>query len=332
MLEALQAIWTQDNWPVAKRVRIFSDLLPVSGTTREGNYPMGIRGAGTRMSIISVLLMGLDVEQYPPFKVSVFSAAYKRTGYDHPPRGANEVVLYEHALGFLDRFIEEARSRGVHLRDRLDAQSVVWMIQDFGGDAQVDGSDSPPNGPDLQALADELLLPVEFLVENDALLKDKKQVIFQGPPGTGKTYVAQELALCLAGSEGRVTLVQLHPSYAYEDFVQGFRPTLKDGQAGFELRDGPLLRAAERARDEPDADHFLVIDEINRGNIAKVFGELYFLLEYRDREMTLQYSDEPFSLPEKPVHHWDDEHRRPFHCTGGPSAAPPVLLRGVPPG
>ncbi len=77
--------------------------------------------------------------------------------------------------------------------------------------------------------------------------------------------------------------MQLHPSYAYEDFVQGFRPTLKDGQAGFELRDGPLLRAAERARDEPDADHFLVIDEINRGNIAKVFGELYFLLEYRER-------------------------------------------------
>ena len=143
-----------------------------------------------------------------------------------------------------------------------------------------------------------MFLPVEFLVEIDALLKDKKQVIFQGPPGTGKTCVAQELALCLAGSKERVTLVQLHPSYAYEDFVQGFRPTLKDGQAGFELRNGPLLRAAERARDEPDADHFLVIDEINRGNVAKVFGELYFLLEYRDREMTLQYSDEPFSLPD----------------------------------
>ena len=91
--------------------------------------------------------------------------------------------------------------------------------------------------------------------------------------------------------------MQLHPSYAYEDFVQGFRPTLKGGQPGFELRNGPLLRAAERARKEPGADHFLVIDEINRGNIAKVFGELYFLLEYRDSEMHLQYSDAPFSLP-----------------------------------
>ena len=81
--------------------------------------------------------------------------------------------------------------------------------------------------------------------------------------------------------------------------MQGFRPALVgDGQAGFELRDGPLLRAAERARQEPNADHFLVIDEINRGNLAKVFGELYFLLEYRDEAMSLQYSDKPFSLPD----------------------------------
>ena len=92
--------------------------------------------------------------------------------------------------------------------------------------------------------------------------------------------------------------MQFHPSYAYEDFVQGFRPTLRDGQPGFELRDGPLRRAAKaRTRKEPDAKHFFIIDEINRGKIAKVFGELYFLLEYRDRSMAIQYSDEPFSLP-----------------------------------
>ena len=158
--------------------------------------------------------------------------------------------------------------------------------------------DQTQTEPDLKALADDVYLPVAFLQEIKTLLKEKRQVIFQGPPGTGKTYVAQALAKRLAGSRERVTLVQFHPSYAYEDFVQGFRPMLKDGQHGFELRDGPLRRAAERARDEPGVDHFLVIDEINRGNIAKVFGELYFLLEYRDSEMRLQYSDKPFSLPE----------------------------------
>ena len=137
-----------------------------------------------------------------------------------------------------------------------------------------------------------------FLSDIDLLLDDKRQVIFQGPPGTGKTYVAQKLAKHLTGSEDRVTLVQFHPSYSYEDFVQGFRPTLENGQPGFTLRDGPLRKAADKARNEPQAKHFLVIDEINRGNLARVFGELYFLLEYRDSEMDLQYSDEPFSLPD----------------------------------
>ena len=159
----------------------------------------------------------------------------------------------------------------------------------------------PPPRPTLADLATRLLLPLPFLEEIEALLNDKRQVIFQGPPGTGKTHVAREFAKHLAGSDDRVSLVQFHPSYAYEDFVQGFRPTLTDdGQAGFALREGPLMRAAERAREEPDAKHFLIIDEINRGNLAKVFGELYFLLEYRDESVELQYQSEDgtgFSLP-----------------------------------
>ena len=93
-------------------------------------------------------------------------------------------------------------------------------------------------------------------------------------------------------------LVQFHPSYAYEDFVQGFRPTLEGGRHGFELRAGPLLDAAQGAREAGNEIHVLVIDEINRGNLSKVLGELYFLLEYRSVEMRLQYSDELFSLPE----------------------------------
>ena len=150
---------------------------------------------------------------------------------------------------------------------------------------------------DLPSLAESLYLPHNFLEEINILLEDKKQVIFQGPPGTGKTYVAQALAEHLAGSEDRVTLVQFHPSYAYEDFVQGYRPdSTDDGHLTYQLREGPLMRAAKAAKD--GGKHFLIIDEINRGNLAKVFGELYFLLEYRDREINLQYTDEPFALPE----------------------------------
>jgi hypothetical protein len=167
-------------------------------------------------------------------------------------------------------------------------------------------TDPPSNGPitkpstetNFGGLADELYLPSPFLEEIHSLLEEKKQVIFQGPPGTGKTYVAQKLAEHLAGSKPRVTLVQFHPSYDYVDFVQGYRPALMDnGQPGFRLQDGPLLRAAQRARENPRVPYYLIIDEINRANLAKMFGELYFLLEYRNEDMRLQYSDEPFRLP-----------------------------------
>ena len=290
-LSALQTLWSQGDIPVDDRIRSFSTRFSRSA----------VRGAvGNRTNVISVLLMGVNVEQFPPYRVGVFSEAYDRTQYGRPERDADEAAVYEHALRFLDRFIEEARARGLSVRHRLDAQSLVWMIPYLTPKPSGPEQREPEQGEplSLQALADELHLTDEFLENIETLLMEKKQIIFQGPPGTGKTYVAQKLARHLAGSEERVTLVQLHPSYAYEDFVQGFRPTLEDGQPGFELRDGPLLRAAKQARDDPSgAKHFLVIDEINRGNLAKVLGELYFLLEYRDESIRLQYSDEPFSLP-----------------------------------
>ena len=288
-LAALRALWTQDDASVAERVSNFVKPFPASAPS----------GTGTRANIASVLLMGLDVERYPPFKITLFDEAYDHTGYDKPEQSADEATLYEHALGFLDRFIEEADKRGLKLRHRLDAQSVVWAIlQGRIEDPPEEEDDDPIRPePDLQQLAADLRLPVEFLERINALLEDKKQVIFQGPPGTGKTYVAQELAKHLAGKD-RVTLVQFHPSYAYEDFVQGYRPKTADsGQVAFVLRDGPLLRTAECAERDPGRKYYLIIDEINRGIIAKVFGELYFLLEYRDRKMNLQYSEEPFSLP-----------------------------------
>ena len=163
----------------------------------------------------------------------------------------------------------------------------------FGG-KEIEHFDADPG---LDSIADELLLDLDFLEDIRTLLEDRRQIIFQGPPGTGKTYVAQKLAECLARSPDRVTIVQFHPSYAYEDFVQGFRPTLDQGQAVFQLSEGPLLQAAKRVEEEPDAKHFLIIDEINRGNLAKVFGELYFLLEYRDKKIRLQYDRREFGLP-----------------------------------
>ena len=132
------------------------------------------------------------------------------------------------------------------------------------------------------------------------LLWERKQVIFYGPPGTGKTYLASKLARQLT-EDGAVKLVQFHPSYTYEDFFEGFRPEPGERRDGltFKLRPGPFRRFAEVAADNPSTAYILIIDEINRANLAKVFGELYFLLEYRDQSISLQYSpDKEFVLPE----------------------------------
>lgn len=151
-----------------------------------------------------------------------------------------------------------------------------------------------------QALADDLFVDLAWLSEVRELLDERRQVIFYGPPGTGKTYIAQKLAADLVGPE-QVKLVQFHPAYTYEDFFEGYRPApgATEGTISFELRAGPLRQLVNRAREHPDQAFVLIIDEINRANLAKVFGELYFLLEYRDQAVDLLYSsdDEGFTLP-----------------------------------
>ena len=299
-LQAMQALWAKDDTPIGDRISAF-----VARVQDDPEHPRNFKGAGNRMRTVSVLLMALGPEQYPPFKWTEFTRACKTLGYPDFPRGADEAEIYEHALAFLDKLVERATLLNLaRPNNRLEAQSVVYRYPDSlqrngsGEDETTRGITPDAEVTSLEDLAEELQLPAEFLREVETLLYDKQQVIFQGPPGTGKTYVAQKLARHLAGSGERVTLVQFHPSYAYEDFVQGFRPALVgDEQPGFELRGGPLLSAAERARKDPDSKHFLIIDEINRGQIAKVLGELYFLLEYRDESICLQYSDKPFSLP-----------------------------------
>jgi 5-methylcytosine-specific restriction protein B len=152
------------------------------------------------------------------------------------------------------------------------------------------------------ALARSLLVhDAAWLRELRDLLWDERQLVLYGPPGTGKTHLALAFAEFLGGGPGQVTLVQFHPSYAYEDFFEGFRPR-QDGPEGgiaFRLTAGPLRELADLAArpERRHIPHVLVIDEINRANLAKVFGELYFLLEYRDRSVRLMYSGERFALP-----------------------------------
>lgn len=132
-----------------------------------------------------------------------------------------------------------------------------------------------------------------------ALLKHKKNVILQGAPGVGKTFTAKRLAYSIMGEkdDSRIEFIQFHQSYSYEDFIMGYRPT-EDGS--FKLKDGVFYRFCEQARNDTGRDYFFIIDEINRGNLSKIFGELLMLIEndYRRETITLAYRDEKFYVPE----------------------------------
>lgn len=318
------------NEPGAARtvlLTLWSKPAPLALDDFAAALPAGVfRTPGARLRV-STTLMGTDGrEAYPPYSAQYVDTAYRITGYRKPQPSAPDSEIFDTFLSFLDLILEVAKTEGLALRDRLDAQGLLWtlMLDEFTEASateretlaewrrtgttepstqaekpvtETEGLDDPPGASSsvsLDDLATELYLETPFLEQIIDLLDDKGQVIFTGVPGTGKTYVARKLAWWFTGSASHVRLVQFHPSYSYEDFVQGYRPT---PSGGFELVDGPLVELADAARDNPTERYVLVIDEINRANVARVFGELYFLLEYRDEPARLQYARTPFTMP-----------------------------------
>lgn len=129
-------------------------------------------------------------------------------------------------------------------------------------------------------------------------LKLKKNIVLEGAPGVGKTYIAKRLAYAMMGTkdDSRIKVVQFHQSYSYEDFVMGYRP---ETNGSFKIHSGAFYKFCKTAEADPDKDYFFIIDEINRGNLSKIFGEMFMLLENdkRGQPMQLLYSDESFSIP-----------------------------------
>lgn len=310
MLLAIQALDTS----LIDRIKGFIDPLP----------PELLSGADL-LRVVSFFFLGVDPRQYPPVAASPLAKACKLTGYPPPSAGADQARRYRHALTFFDRLVQEADKRGFALRDRLDAQSVMWAVTEndpppnFTDDERAaflawrsgqsvpapapahsehEDEEEPAASRTLQQLADELFVPEEFLGTVVGLLRERGQLIFYGPPGTGKTYIARKLMEFIAPDPQGREVVQFHPSYSYEDFVEGYRPVSSDdGQLSYELHQGPLRRLAKAAASNRH-EHVLLIDEINRGNLPRILGELLYALEYRTESIRLMYSpDEHFVLP-----------------------------------
>ena len=148
-----------------------------------------------------------------------------------------------------------------------------WQIEDFS-------SEDVPE----RRIADNSFLEIDETKEILSLLRSKRNLILQGAPGTGKTYLARQIARTLAstGSDAdrQWKLVQFHQSYGYEDFIEGYRP---DSDGNFRIKDGVFKLFCRRAASDPDSKYVFVIDEINRGNLSRIFGELMVLLEHDKR-------------------------------------------------
>ncbi len=198
-------------------------------------------------------------------------------------------------------------------RERLDAERKQWRAESFRGSkarvviqgarpramapTQAPAKWSALRGEISKALFDQVQMRLRPDLGPSPDTAVARNLILYGPPGTGKTHIAKLVSRALTGEEdaredGRFRLVQFHPSYAYEDFVQGLRPDLKQTQLRYQLHQGPFLRIAVAAAQEPDAFFVLVIDEINRGDPARIFGELLYALEYRDEAVTLPLGGE----------------------------------------
>ena len=175
--------------------------------------------------------------------------------------------------------------------------NIKELFKNEIGDVDPDENSYPPYTE--EDFLDDVYISEDKYNTLKDLLSIKKNLIIQGPPGVGKTFMAKRLAYSIMGEKNqeRCLMVQFHQSYSYEDFIQGFRPS-KDG---FNLKNGSFYEFCKRAEDDDENKYFFIIDEINRGNLSKIFGELFMLIENDKRgeknKIRLVYSDELFYIP-----------------------------------
>lgn len=195
------------------------------------------------------------------------------------------------------RFVWKLRDELSAALDKADLSNVKLYVAAASGEKYPVTVAAPINVYTKSDFLDEVYMTEKRYENLVSVLQNKKNIILQGAPGVGKTFAARRLAWSMMGEkdDSRIEFVQFHQNYSYEDFMMGYKPV----EDGFELKYGIFYRFCEKAVNRLDKDFFFIIDEINRGNMSKIFGELLLLIEkdYRGTKATLAYNGLPFSVP-----------------------------------
>ena len=278
--EALRTVWSDGDLKPGD-MRAFSERLPYEGAAK---------GLRSRLRTISVLLMALGLDRYPPYMAKAYDSSFRRLSYDGPPAGADEEDIYWHALAFLDELASRAKKRGLEKpANRLEAQSIVWVMQRWPEEEAKENTNPPVKtvvDPDMIPLAKELYLPVDFLQNIETLIREKKQVIFQGPPGTGKTYVAQKVARHLAGGRAPSAVSDVAELFSTPCHGLGVGCLLhvanRDVPNSFCLHRSPSRSSADRSF-QRDAASLRGVDRATNGRCLPWDSAPRYLLRDRDQ-------------------------------------------------
>lgn len=273
-----------------------------------------------RPMAITVYLWLQFPDKHDVFKYSICKGASEYLGNDFMPKKGNTVHNIKGNIKLMDELVaainqdQELMKRYGEKRDencdqdmshRTLAFDVAVYIATCLNEKEKTPTEENPL-PDVESeyetyTKDDFLKEVYIGEEKYDTLKNlllkKQNVIMQGAPGVGKTFAAKRLAYSIMGvkDESRVEFVQFHQNYSYEDFIMGYKPC----GTGFELQNGIFYKFCQKAANNPDVPYFFIIDEINRGNMSKIFGELLMLIEkdYRGTKATLAYNGLPFAVP-----------------------------------